>query len=269
MGDTKLIQSLLKIGLSKNESMVWLCLLEYGSRGTSWIAKKLKINRGTTHLVLTQLIAKGLAIQVERKDKTQFMASEPEELNRLLLKEESQIRDKRSAYETLLPSLALVKRSHSTEEPSIKHFTGIDGARKVLLECIKAKDRLSRAYMSLFDIIDYVGEEFMQDFTRLRIQRGYTLHLISLKDKDDKASRVFRTENYGQSKTDRRYIKYLSRSLNFPTTMYVFDEKVAIISSKDEDHSMIINSAELSSFQRQIFDLLWGLLPNSTDSRSD
>lgn len=259
--DLKLAQSLQQFGLSKNESAIWLYLLQNGSRGTSWIAKHLKLNRGTTHLVLTQLIEKRLVTQIERKGRSEFLACEPHELGRIVKKEEEQIKTRRAVFEQILPVLSKIRVSEKHQDPSIKHYSGVDGARKVLCETLKTKEMLFRMYISLYDIIDYVGEDFFRQFTQDRINRGYSARIISLESKDDLASKFFNTADYGPSERDRRHIKYLDSSISYPTTMYIVDNKICVISSKDEDYSMIVESDELSSFQRQIFDLLWNLLP--------
>lgn len=261
MTENHIAESLAQFGFSKNESLVWLCLLEFGQRSTSWIAKKLKLNRGTTHLVLLQLMEKGFVTQVHCGGKNSFVASEPKDLTQILNNEEERLKDKRETLGKILPFLSQIRSGTNADSPRIEHYSGVEGARRVLYECIKAKDPLCRVYISLFDIIDYVGEDFFRGFTNERIKRGYSAHLISLQRKDSRARQVFNTEDYGPSPKDRRYIKYLNESFNYPTTMYIYDDKVAIISSKDEDLSMIIHSSELSSFQRQIFELLWNTLP--------
>jgi sugar-specific transcriptional regulator TrmB len=257
MASNTLLEALNKFGLSQNEALVWLCLLEFNNRSTSWIAKKLKLNRGTTYLVLLELIEKGLVTQIHKGNKSVFIASKPDDLAQILKKEEEEIKRKQQTFVTILPFLNQIQSGKEFDGPGIEHYSGVEGARKVLYESIQAKDSLFRVYISLFDIIDYVGEDFFHEFARERVKRGYTAHLIRLQEKDQRAQQTFKGVNYGPSVEQRRYIKYLNKSFNYPTTISIFDDKVGIISSKDEDLSMIIHSSELSTFQRQIFDMLW------------
>jgi len=76
MTDTE--RSLEKIGLTGNESKIYLALLRHGTAKAGKISKRAGINRTTTYDALKRLLEKGLISYVVRENRKYFTATEIE-----------------------------------------------------------------------------------------------------------------------------------------------------------------------------------------------
>ncbi|MCB0339987.1 MAG: hypothetical protein KDD53_10300, partial [Bdellovibrionales bacterium] len=67
-------------------------------------------------------------------------------------------------------------------------------------------------------------------------------------------------ERFISSHKEKREIRHASDDFSFPVTMYLYDDKLSIISSKEEDFALIVQSRELSRMQSTIFAMIWAAL---------
>jgi HTH-type transcriptional regulator, sugar sensing transcriptional regulator len=52
-------------------------------------------------------------------------------------------------------------------------------------------------------------------------------------------------------------LRYAPADFVFATTMYIFDKKVAIISSRQENFAITIESDEFTKMQTNLLEILW------------
>ena len=79
-----LVENLTKFGLTEKEARVYLTLLETGSSLVSDVAKKSRINRSTSYVLLEALAEKGLVSISEQKNVRLYTPAPPERLIQLL-----------------------------------------------------------------------------------------------------------------------------------------------------------------------------------------
>ena len=73
-----------KLGFSEKEAEVYLTLLKYGTQPTSLVAKRAKLNRGTTFLTLKELVAKGMVTKIMKNNVQYHSALSPKYLSSLV-----------------------------------------------------------------------------------------------------------------------------------------------------------------------------------------
>ena len=56
---------------------------------------------------------------------------------------------------------------------------------------------------------------------------------------------------------DLRILRYAPEAFRFSMTTYIYDSKVALISSREENFAMTIESAEFATMQTGLFETLW------------
>ncbi|HQH26679.1 MAG TPA: helix-turn-helix domain-containing protein [Oligoflexia bacterium] len=248
---------LLRAGLSEKESAVYLAMLKYGSRPTSFIAEKTELNRGTAYVTLHALLAKGLVSKSIRRKVQYFSPLDPEQLVYYVEHQRSELAQTSRRLTDTLSELRQ-QMNPLASKPKIQFFEGRDGARAVFDCTLQAKEKTLRAFLSLGDIADLIGPEYLEDYTNRRIKRGYTLLVLRTMEKDKLAmtSNTY-ARKYITSKVQHRQVRYLSADLAFPLSMYLFDNKTAIVSSREENYGMIIESGELCEMQKKLFLLLW------------
>lgn len=258
---------LLAAGLSDKEAATYLTLLQYGSHPTSFIAQRAKLNRGTAYVMLHSLLAKGLVTKNVRKKVQYFTPLDPHQLLSFLEHRGQELAAVKHRISEVMPEL-LHLISPLTTKPKIQFFEGIDGARAVLDSTLTASDKTLQAFLSLADIADFVGAEFLEDYTRRRIKQGFTLHAIRTLEKDKAAmSKNVYARRYVTDRKQHRVIRYLPEDLAFPISMYLFDQRLALLSSKAESFALIIESRELCEMQKKLFLLLWNTAKEVKASR--
>ena len=252
-----------RVGLTDKEVSAYLVLLRLGARSTTFIAKRAGLNRGTAYFALHSLLEKGLVTKSVRHKVQYFAPLEPRQLLSYLTRTEEQVRLQRTRIAELLPEIEAL-RTTSVARPKIEVLEGIEGARNAIEATLGCKDKVLRGFLSLVDIIDYVGEDFFDRYTALRISGGLQLRAIRSSQKDELAfDRHAASRKYRTSKKDRREVRYLDSSPGFPISTYIFDDCIAVVSSRDEDFSLLIRSPEMAAMRRTLFDLIWSGLGRS------
>lgn len=246
-----------RAGLSEKESTCYLRLLRHGTRPTSFIAKKAELNRGTAYVVLHALVEKGLAVKSSSNNRQTFTAVEPDALLQYVEGKERDLRRAKSEIAEHLDSFEGLVNTH-TSKPRIAYYEGTEGARIAYQDMFTSKDPILRGFLSIADMAEVIGEETFQDFTRIRIESGYHLHLLRTREQDLAAYKKLRyAKNYRSRKEDARVVKYVSDDLAFPVSMFLYDDKILVITSKEENAAFIIQSRELATMQKKLFALIW------------
>ena len=255
--DTELCTILETIGLSDKEAGAYLSLLKHGTQSTSFIAKKAGLNRGTSYVALHSLLEKGLVIKSQRRSVQYFTAINPKKLVDYLERRELELQAQKERVSAVMGDfLGLCNPLASS--PKIEFFEGAEGARTALEETLKAEEKTLRAFLSIAEVGEFLGEEYFEYYTKKRIKRGYTLHAIRTLENDAKA--VMRNKyasGYVTKTKDAREVRYVEEDLAFPITMYMFDNKVLLLSSKKEGFALIVESLELSDMQKKLFLMIW------------
>ncbi len=248
---TKILEN---IGLNAKEAKVYLATLKIGSNPVSKIAAKAKINRVTTYDIIEKLTKKGLISSFTRAKVKYFTATDPEVVITDFQRKVGQLKN-------VLPDLQ--RLSGETVHPRVRYFEGFDGIRHIYEDTLTSKS----------EILNYGNSEeirkhwpsYDEDYVAKRAEKKIFLKGITLDD------------GYGrkvvQNNTDyHREIRLIPKDkFDFSNEIHIYDDKVAIISYKDELIGMIIESPEIANTQRSIFSMVWefsGTYESETENKS-
>lgn len=250
------------LGLTDKEARTYLGLLQYGTRPTSYIAGRMRLNRGTTYVALHSLLEKGLVVKSTKRGVQYFTALEPEHLTHYLERKVEEVRLQRQKAEELIAPLGALLNPLTTR-PQIEYFEGIEGARTALEGTLRAKTKPLRSFLSVVDIADFIGHEFFEAYTNRRIAAKLPLRVIRTLEKDREAEKtnIF-AKRYRTEKKELRDVRYVPDDLAFPISMYLYDDKVLMVSSKEENFALTITSGEFCAMQQKLFELLWKTAKN-------
>ena len=96
-----------EIGLTKNESKVYLALVEEGASRAGWITRKTGIHRRNVYDAIEMLIQKGLVSYIKENNIRLYSAVEPTRLLEIL-------KEKERSIEAIVPELQ--KKFNVTQE---------------------------------------------------------------------------------------------------------------------------------------------------------
>jgi len=243
-----LAQDLVQIGLHETEVKFYLAALEIGPASVRDIAEKAGISRTNAYDVFSRLLEQQLVTQVAgAASKTMLVTAEaPEQLTELF-------DARRRRLDALLPELRSL-HNRAIGKPRIRFFQGIDGIKHVLNDTLAVYDKHLLGILSMRDLFEVPGRAWMDDFVRRRIEAGVSLRVIRSPIKDIQ-------KVWPQSAEDLREVRFASPSFVFAMTSYIYDNKVALISSRREDFAMTIESEEFATMQRNLFEVFWASCP--------
>jgi sugar-specific transcriptional regulator TrmB len=236
----ELIQPLIHLGLTEKEAKVYLANTEVGTAPVSAIGQAAKINRVTTYDILEKLKQKGLVSYFTKKKIKYFTSTKPE-----ILLEEFEKRTN-----NLRTSLPKFKRlTGETNHPRVRYFEGLEGIKTIYADTLTSKTEILN--FSNSTEIRKQWPNYDKEYVEKRAKKNIFLRGLSPKDK---AGEIVHSED----KKYNREIRLISEEqFNFSNEINIYDDKVAIISFKDELIGMIIESHEIASSQRAIFNMCW------------
>jgi sugar-specific transcriptional regulator TrmB len=247
------------LGLSDTEAKLYQAGLSIGkSIGVIQLQKLVSLKRPTIYHALDTLAAKGLVAKVASANRQLYSFTPPSQLERLMEAGIVQAQRKLRLAVQLTPILEnLQLQAGST---IVSHYEGVEGVKAVIdmaLFCKVPKwdilaprknffsefdERYSRYYLTTRKRHDIVSRSLWERTPdgKFLTPGGKPL------DKDDLAER------------QPRYLPQLMQG-KFKSTMILFDDKVALISSLSGLSAILITSEEIHDFFEAMFEGLWSV----------
>src|SRR3972149_8947994 len=236
------------LGLSEKEAKVYLACLELGESAPADIAKHSGINRATTYVITEKLVKDGLMSHLEKDKKTYFIAENPEQLLRLLRKQEQDIKNKEQEFQKYLPELKTIFDT-AGEKPRVRFFEGKEGLKAIQEDFLQSKDKNIEEVCSSGDIRNIFKEEELQKVREMRKKNKVHARAIYTREKGKHPYTPF------SELTERRVIPHNKFLIHSDILLY--DNKIAMISLKGKLVGAIIENKAITNTLRSIFNLAW------------
>ncbi len=232
------------IGLHETEVRFYLAALELGQAPMRDIARKAGISRTNAYDVFSRLLEQRLVNEIpQASDRSMLiMAESPARVLEI-------VEERRKKLEAVMPELMSL-HNRSPEKPKVRYFQGSDGIKAVLDETIACRSKMLLGILSMSDLYEVPGRAWMDDNVRRRIEAGVTLRVLRSATKD---LHKFWSDN----PEELRHLRYAPENFSFSMTTYIYDDTVALISSRKENFAMTIESAEFAAMQTGLFETLW------------
>ncbi|MBD3359280.1 MAG: hypothetical protein GF365_01045 [Candidatus Buchananbacteria bacterium] len=233
-----------ELGLGGKKADVYLAVLQLGKASVMQIAKKARIKRPTTYDVLEDLLAKNLVSQTFDGKKRYFVAEDPKNLKLMIQEQENKVDQVLPELESLFNLIP--------HKPKIRYYEGAEGVKQIYEEYLKSKEKITYYFGSVKDEIELLGKDYMQDWVERRIKKGIKVKAIRLKERE------MPIKKFGHGQKFLRDLKFFPLEITEPfNNIVIFDNKVAITSSKKESYGVIIESAELATTLKYIWQVVW------------
>ena len=226
-----------KIGLTENESKVYLALLEFGPNQAGIISRKSGLHRRVVYDTTEMLIKKGLIGYIKKNKKKLFQASNPKKLLETLKEKEESITD-------ILPQMLLMYNK-TKEKEETNFYKGKNGLKTVFEDQIAdGKEILIISPFPLsYDILPF----YFKWFDKRRVENKIKVRVIFHKTTDGKIPKIPSSE-----------IRSLPERYASPLAINIYGEKVAIILwSKENPFAVVIKNKDISDGYRKYFELMW------------
>lgn len=241
----RLETALSKLGLTGNKSRVYLAILEVGSGSIQDIALVAKLPRTTTHEIVRDLISLGLVSLSSNGKRSLYNAESPTALSGV-------IHEKERLIKSIIPELNSLLNKGSA--PKVRYYDGKAGVHAVFEDTLTVSKPLLRGILSIGNLYNLMGHDFMDAYVPRRVSAGIHLRVIRSHSTDVIGARG---ELWPTSKEQLRELRYTPPSMHFALTTYIYDNKVCLVGTEKEPFGMIIESEEFYKTQEQLFELLW------------
>ena len=246
-------EELQKLGLSEHEAKTYLAALTLGPSSASQLADYTRIKRPTMYLALGNLIKLGLVYQTLDK-KRLFVADKPAKLERLTKRMRRRAVEAELLLENILPGLAKLPRQYS-EEPKIEFYSGIEGVKNVALEISTCP---SSWYF--FGSSTRIYEKMLAAGRKDILEESWALR------RDPNRPKIYLITDSGalslgpgweKTKTPWREMKILSETIKARSGLFIYEDKMAVISFGDQPFGAVIRSKEVVEVVKVMYQLIW------------
>ena len=235
---------LFELGLSKNESKIYISLVESGAASPSQIARTSGVHRVNVYDSVGKLKEKGLVGEVSIDGKRCYQAAPPEALRNI-------IREKEIQLNKIMPELELHSKLRQGQQ-HVQMFEGYDYIRNLFLHLLETRQDILALDVPVF-AISQVGKYFQEVIhTRRAAQRQMMYHLYQKEALE--RIQFLNTLPY----TEARYIEQ-GQSHNVTTTICADEVAIHILYENQEQKPLTIHikNKQIADAYRNNFFLLW------------
>lgn len=243
-------QILKEYGLEDAEVALYLASLKLGEAGMSELSREAQLKRTSAYVVFQSLEKKGLMGSFKMRGRHKFVATAPEFL---LKKTEKQAED----LKNLLPQLNSLAQKKD-QRPQITYYEGKQGYLLASEDSLNTPNSTVRHIGSISEIHKVISEDWDLNYyipTRLKKR----IHFKALYFKSQMPESFLKSDHAELL----REVKYLPEQHLHQTSKLIYGNKVAIFSSKKELITVIIESSDIASGEKQIFDSIWKITGSS------
>ena len=236
--------SLAHLGLTTNETQVYLALLELGEATGYSVSKQLDMKKPTAYFTLEELRKKGLALRIPKANKHVFVPKDP---NDLVSEAHQRVVD----IESVLPYLLSMKKSNAKSDVIF-----YDGPQGILdIHTHFENNTKGQTVLSFYghydekvpvDILEHVEEH------QKNLKKNKTIMNIIVPDHH--IIKSYYKKEYTQDKWQVRYLPL--QKFNVKISVHICDTKTWII-SRHKEQGIMIDNEDIASFMKQMFDMVW------------
>jgi len=232
------IDQLVDIGLTKNQSVVYLELVRNPGQNPGKLSKRLSLDRSFVYGIINNLIERGLVSSVIKENKQIFYPSDPENL----LKD---LDEKRSKIISVIKNINEIKHK-SKEEASVRVYEGKAGLKVYIREFLETNEFLmfgGGGDLGSLKTLEYDFPHYIKDMKKKKIKGKL---LTSKKNKD------ILSGLYGSNVS----IKTID-GLNQPTGISIVRNKVGLLTSDENSRIIVIEDHKIAETLRIYFNKMW------------
>lgn len=138
--------------------------------------------------------------------------------------------------------------------PKMQFFEGSQGIKRIYEDTLKCHAKKIYQIVKVKDFLKFPGGDFAKDYIQKRISKNIWAYALHPKSDD------VQDEIYGrQSEKLKRQVRYLPPDMFYASMIMVYDYKVVMISTREENFGFIIESKEFFNTLKTYFDFMWKL----------
>lgn len=241
----EITEVLSQIGLSKNETAIYLALLHNGPQSVLGLSKHVGLHRPAVYRLLDDMTNKGLVHITVIGKRKEYFAATPQDLLQYLNKKTELLR-------IALPSLeSSMKSSHA--KPKIVYYEGREQVKELFRQGLNTPSKKMYSFFPSKYMIELFGKREMEKIIDERVEEGIEVMTLRSEASEEKFE--------GSELTDKalREIRYLPGEQTFEMGMVITDNWVNLFSPIEENFGLQIQSESYAKLMRTFFMGMWSL----------
>ena len=239
-----------EIGLTQNETKVYLALNELGNSTISPIVQKAGISNSKIYIILDRLIKKGLVSHILINRVNHYKTAEPNRLLEYLETKKKKIDKEEKKIREILPKLLMGQNLNDREREVevYEGFNGLKSARERALNLMKKDNEMLILGASKFSTSQY--EYYWENFHKRRISKGVNCRFLMYEETRNDVG-----QKRGKWKLTK--VKYLKEKTVNPIRIDIYLNYTDIALDAVSPFVISIKSKEISDSFRNYFETLW------------
>ncbi len=239
----EVIRGLEAYGLDEKEVRVYLAGLEIGTASVLELSRRTTLPRTTLYPILERLEHHGIFKVGKQKNTKVYIAESPEILKR-------QFDERAVIFSQTLPALETISGSLHAG-PGVTFYEGSDGFKRVWKAIINSGVKEYRMITSGTGLLDYAKEPYIvkRVIAERMEKKIFSKQLI----RDSKDARTI----VKKDKKELRESRFLPSDIHLPSTVIVFADQVAFITTRKENTMILLASGDVALTYKTLFDLIW------------
>jgi len=209
------------------------------------------VARSNAYDIVKKLQAKGLCHQLGSSYGRKFKMSSAQELKELIERQKKEKEELAKELEKTLPLIKNLQGGFYEPYPKIEFFEGVEGIKKLIERSLQCEDKIIRIAASVEGWVDLLGKEFINYYVTKRVEKDIVSHTLRLK------SGEIQDPFYKQHKKQKREVRYLPSEIELGSSIIIFDDKVALITTKKENLGILLCSKDYSKTFKSWFEFIW------------
>ena len=242
----KIKNFLRKFGLTNSEIVVYLAGLSMGPSLASSISKKTKIGRSMVYHLIEALREKGLVSSIGPSHGKKFEMEQPTRLKTILSRRKKELEKIEENLENITVELESLN-SDKYKPARIQFFEGEEGMKNVAEDTLVLKDKEQYVIASIDSLLSSFSRDYLENY-------------LSLCDKKKISRRSVWSKSLAEAdvnESEYRKQRVAPVGCVFPSTIFMYDDKVAVFSSEQEKAAFVVESEEFSRTMKMLFGQLW------------
>ena len=236
-----------KVGLTRNESIVYLTLLKLGTAKTGELLNASGLNSGKIYEILESLKRKGLLSESIINNVKHYTSAPPGQLLEYLDKKKKEIEKEEKLIKSSISQLEALRNSKLTKTRSVV-YTGFQGLKTAAYEALnQLKENEEILGMGISEKKQVKLNEFWLQFSSARIKNKIKArHIYSEKG-------TYSEEFKKVKLTEHKFLEGFT-----PVTVDIFgDDKVLILNYQEPINCILIYDKNTATSFRNFFEQLW------------
>ena len=234
-----------KLGLNKNEAIVYLALIPLGQASAGEIIKKTSFHRNIVYDNLEKLIDKGLVSFILEGKKKVFQLASPDMITEMLEKQQIKLNLQKEIEKDIKKE---IKKSYkATKKQDAVIFRGVNGLKLLLKDTIKQHTDYY-VFGAPKSSVNIMSSTFWKNYNKKLVSQNIIAKMLFNDDLRSWSKQIMNKNTL---------IKFLPKHFDALTETIVYGEKVAIIVWTEKPIATLIQDKEAAKGYKQHFNMLW------------